>query len=331
MVKQIQPSQKLRDQIMKNRKDLKEISLNSYITSLRSLYKQMNPDNDLKEQLSTDFLKDKTKILQAIKDKVINTRKNILTAILVALSSESKKDDKLLDGYQIYLKELSAEYGKFLEKQEKTPTQEANWISHQDYIKIINKLLEEIKPLVKKDKLKRSEYVLLQKYVVLSLYEQFSFRNDFAMMKVLSTKEYEDLSDDVRKSNNYLLRDKDKFVIKLNAFKNVSRIGVKSFDVSPKLAKILKIWFIFNRSGFVLTLGNGIQGLTPNGITKLLGSIFKQYAGGKSIGSSLLRHITISNALEGMPSIEEENKKKADIEQKFMHSSKMNELYRKLN
>ena len=91
MVKHIQPSEILRKQIMASRKDLKEISLNSYITALRSLFKRLNPGDDLKQQLDTTFLKNKKKIMSDIDDKPINSKKNILTSILVALSSEPNK------------------------------------------------------------------------------------------------------------------------------------------------------------------------------------------------------------------------------------------------
>jgi site-specific recombinase XerD len=321
---------------MASRKDLKEISLNSYITALRSLFKRLNPGDDLKQQLDTTFLKNKKKIMSDIDDKPINSKKNILTSILVALSSEPNKDEKLLDSYQITLKELSTEYGKFLEKQEKTPTQEANWITYDKFIEVINELLDEVKKqgLVKKDKLTRAQYTLLQKYVVLSLYQTYSFRNDFAMMKVVSPKEYNDLELDIKNDNNYMIRDltgtNNKFTIKLNAFKNVKRIGSKSYDVPEKLAKILKLFFKFNKSGFVLTLNNARDGLSANGITKLLNSIFSKYANGRKISSSLLRHISISEKLKDEPTLLEKKAEDKKTEDLFQHSSKMNDLYRKV-
>jgi hypothetical protein len=329
----IQPSQKLRDAIMKDRKDLKEISLNSYITSLRSLYKTLNPDTFMDTQLSTDFLKDKKKIMDTIKDRKITSKKNILTSIIVALSSDTKKDDKLLEFYQEELKKLSIKYSSFLESQSKTETQEANWITYDEFIEVINKLLTEVKSegIHKKEKLTRSEFNVLQRYVILSFYQVFHFRNDVANMKVITKENYDKLEEDKRLNNNYFVKDNKKYIIKLNQFKNVKRIGPKSFDVPEKLGKISKLWLRHNTSGFLFTMNNGRDPLSANGITKLLNSIFKKYADGKSIGSSMLRHISISEKMKDQPTIKEKQEESKEIEDTFMHSKSMNDRYRKID
>ena len=333
MVKHIQPSETLRKQIMASRKDLKTISLNSYITALRSLYKRLNPDDDLKEQLDTTFLKNKKKIMADIDDKPINSKKNILTAVLVALSSEPNKDEKLLDSYQITLKELSAEYGKFLETQEKTEAQQKNWISYSTFIDVLNGLLDDVKKhgIQKKEKLTRAEYTILQKYVILSFYQTFPMRNDVADMAVITQKEYDDLKDDTRKSHNYFVKtDNNKFKMYLNQFKNVSRIGAKTFEIPDKLIKIVKLWLKHNKSGWLFTLGNARDPLNANNITKLLNSIFEK-ACNKKLSSSMLRHISISEKLKDEPTLLEkkiENEKTQDL---YMHSVSMHEKYRKIN
>ena len=79
----------------------------------------------------------------------------------------------------------------------------------------------------------------------------------------------------------------------LNVFKNVHRLGVKTIKIESKLQKLIKKWLKFNTSGWFLTLNNGIEPISPNGITKLLNSIFKKYANGKKISTSLLRHISV--------------------------------------
>tara|TARA_R110002167_G_scaffold365353_1_gene589742 strand:- start:463 stop:1464 length:1002 start_codon:yes stop_codon:yes gene_type:complete len=333
MVK-VQPSQKLRDAIMKDRKDLKEISLNSYITSLRSLYKTLNPDTFMDTQLSTDFLKDdKVEIMKHLKTRKITSSKNVLTAIIVGLSSDTKKDDKLLEYYQEQLKKLSGTYNKFLETQSRTPTQTKNWISFDEFIEVINKLLAEVKEegINKKEKLTRSEFNVLQRYTILSFYQVFPMRNDVANMRVISKTDYDKLEEKERLDNNYFVKDNKKYIIKLNQFKNVKRIGPKSFDVPEKLGKIVKLWLKHNTSGFLFTMNNMRDPLSPNGITKLLNSIFKKYADGKSIGSSMLRHISISEKMKNEPSIAEKKEESKEIEDKFMHSSSMHERYRKVD
>ena len=325
----VQDTSNLNNLIKKSRTTIKQISIKSYLTSLRSLYKRLNPEDDLKTELKTDFLKDKVKVMEDINKQKINTKKNILTSILVALSSNTQKDEKLIDFYQLKLKELNEKYISFLEKQEKTETQEKNWIDYNTFIKVINELLNTVKneDIQKKDKLTRAEYVLLQKYVILSFYQVYPLRNDVADMKVISQKEYDSLKD---KKNNYFVKDDKNYKIVLNAFKNVSRIGSKVFVLPLKLVKIVKLWLKHNTSGYLFTLNNGRDPLTPNGITKLLNSIFKKACDGKKISTSMLRHINISQKLKNEPTIQEKKTEEKKTEDVYMHSASMNQLYRKI-
>lgn len=329
-MKNIKPTTKLNNAIQKSRPTLKKNSLNLYLTSLRSLYKRLFGD-DGNEELSTTFLKDKKIIMKDIETHCINSKKNILTAILVALSSESKRDESLIDFYQLKLKELSEKYNNFLEMQEKTETQKKNWIEYDMFISVINELLEKIKKanFLKKPKLTRPEYVLFQKYVILSFYQVFPMRNDIADMKILNKSQYDDLDKDEKKQNNYFVKENNTFKIYLNAFKNVSRLGVKTFDIPEKLSKIVKVWLKYNKSGYLFTLGNGRDPLSPNGVTKLLNSIFMK-SFNKKISSSMLRHISISEKLKNEPTLLEKKKEEQKTEDVYMHSAGMNEKYRKI-
>jgi len=320
----------LSNAIQKARPQLKHNSLNLYVTSLRTLYKRLHGDD--KDEMTVDFLKDKKTVMKDIETHCINSKKNILTAVLVALSSEAKKDESLIEFYQLKLKELSEKYNSFLEKQEKTDTQKNNWIEYDTFIGVINGLLEKIKKgdFLKKIKLSRPEYVLLQKYVILSFYQVFPMRNDIADMKVLTKSKYDSIDKDEKNKNNYFVTEQKGFKIYLNAFKNVSRIGTKTFDIPEKLGKIVKIWLKYNKSGYLFTLGNGLSPLSPNGVTKLLNSIFLKACDGKKISSSMLRHISISEKLKNEPTLVEKKKEEQKTEDTYMHSSAMNEKYRKL-
>jgi hypothetical protein len=52
---------------------------------------------------------------------------------------------------------------------------------------------------------------------------------------------------------------------------------------------------------------------------------------GKTISTSLLRHIVISFMRASDPTIKEQEKKEKEIEEKFMHSGSMNQRYRKID
>jgi hypothetical protein len=286
------------------------------------------------DQLDSKFLHDFNKIetcLNEITNK--NTRKNRLTAILVALDSEEEPNKKLIDRYQTVLKTLMVDVNKQVNSQEKTETQKTNWITLDEIKKILNALLADIDKdkLWSKDKLSKSEYGLVQKYILLRFYVAHSVRNNVSDTKVLSQKQYDELKEDERLQNNYLIKDKNKYVFKLNKFKNVKRIGVKSIDIDDNVGKILTKWFKINTSGWFFTLNNGIQPLTSNGITKIMNSIFAEYANGKRVSTSMIRVIKITDEMKGEDTIKQKEAKEKKTEQDYQHSSKIQDQYRKID
>ena len=332
-----QPSEKLRKKIKKKRPDITESSINVYITALRMLYSQYVDGDEAKlsKQLKTKFLHDFSGIKKLLETcRTQNTCKTRVTAILVALDSETKKrDEKLLDKYQSYLKDIMVGVNKQIESQELTRKESANWIDFNDVKDVTNKILEKINKqgLWKKQKLSKSEYGLVQKYVLLRFYLAYPMRNNVADTKVVSLSEYRTMDDDERKGANYLIREGKKYIFKLNKFKNVKRIGAKSYDINPDISKLLTKWFKINDSEWMFTLNDGRTPLSSNGVTKVLNSIFSEFANGKKISTSMLRHIQISDDLKDEPTIAEKKSKAEKTEDKYQHSAGMNQTYRRIN
>jgi hypothetical protein len=330
-----QPSENLRKAIAKSRTELTESSIHNYITNLRMLSKKCNQDQT--KQLSSQFLKDFSKIKQCI-DEITNnnTKKNRLTAVLVALHSDDTPDTKLIDKYQALLKQIMVKVNEQINSQEKTKTQQDNWIDFDTVKKILNTMLTDINDagLWTKEKLSKTEYAMIQKYVLLRFYVANPIRNNVANCKVISQKEYDDLKD---KTENYLIKDKSgtagksHYKFMLNNFKNVKRLGVKVLTIDTALSKILTRWLRINQSGYFFTLNDKVTPITSNHVTKLLNSIFKKYAEGKKLSTSMLRHIQISNDLKDEPTIKQKEQKEQKIEDKYQHSANMNDTYRKID
>jgi hypothetical protein len=334
-----QPSLKLQKKIQKKRPEISESSLHTYITSLRMLYSQYvdMDETKLSRQLSTKFLHDFEgikKLLEECRSK--NTCKNRLTAILVALDAENKRrDEKLIDKYQALLKDVMVDVNNQIESQELTRKESKNWLDFDSVKDIANRLLEEInkRGLWKSydKKLSKSEYGLIQKYVLLRWYLAYPIRNNVADTRVVSQTEYDNLSESDREDNNYLIRDNGKYTFKLNKYKNVKRLGVKSYDINPQITKLLNKWLKINKSGYIFTLTDGRTPLSPNGITKVLQSIFSEFADGRKISTSMLRHIQISDDLKDEPTRAEQKEKARRIEDKYNHSADMNSKYRRVD
>ena len=317
----------IENNIILKRPNIKQSSLYTYMVSLKSLRKQIDKKTDMN---STDFLQNYDKVMESIKDMKITTKKNRITAILVALGSDTPINTDLIDKYQIKLKDLNDTYSAFLRTQKKTETQEKNWLNYDDLVSVYNNVMKNVKleKIITKKELTDKEFNLFQQLVILRTYLDFPLRNDFADMKVINATEYAELKAD--DDNNYLAifpKNKKKFI--LNDFKNKKIIGRKMLDITPSLNKVINQWLKYNTSRYYLVKTDRKTPMNPNNITKYLNKLFMKKTG-KKIGSSLIRHIVISKLTENEPTIEEEEKKEKEIETKFLHSKEMNKLYRKI-
>ena len=319
------------EKIKKARPNLKESSIKTYITSINKIKKKINDDSNV---TNLDFLKDIDKIIKVIDDEnKITNKKNLITSVLVLMQLDNKSNKKNIELLNEKLKKLSEEYLATLKEQKKTETQEKNWINYKDIIKIINTITKNIKEmkLSEKNELNNKEFDKLQQYLILRSYLSFQLRNDYADMKIIKKKEYDKINSKEKNLNNYLVifpNKQKKFYI--NNFKNVDSLGSKILDIDKKLNNIINLWLKFNKSGWYLVKKDRKNPMNPNNITKYLNKIFKNYADGKKISSSMLRHIIISHKLKNAPSLKEKEKQEEEVKKKFMHSDLMHNLYRKI-
>lgn len=303
---------------IKESRNIKDNSINLYINSIKNL-------GGVKELSNYDDI-----ILKISKYKN-TTQKNKLTAIIVVLKCLNK-DEKLIEKYSGKLKTMNEEYTDFLKEQKKTDVQKKNWIEYEDLIKLSNKIMSRIKleKIKNKQIITNKEYDMLQQLIIIRTYLEFPIRNNFANMKSLTIKEYNDLTDKEKNDNNYIVSNNNKRSFKINSFKNKKSFGNVNFDISKSLNTIITIWFKYNKSGYFLTQTDRKTPMSSNGITKFLNKIFmNEY--NKSVSTSMIRHILISHKNKDKQTIkekEEEDKKTSNV---FMHSNAVNEIYRKID
>lgn len=108
---------------IKETRNIKDTSIKTYISALNKLKKSIDP-NDKSELCDANFLKDFPKVMDAInKEKKITSKKNKLTAVLVALGCDETSNKELITKYGEKLKTMSEKYLSFLREQVKTETQ----------------------------------------------------------------------------------------------------------------------------------------------------------------------------------------------------------------
>ena len=127
--------------IRKSRPHLSDVSINQYLSSLRTL-NGGQPINDL------NFLNDFDGVMLALSKKKPTTIKNYANAAIVALTSVAA-DPALVNKYSDVRDDLSTQYSEFHATHQKTPKQEANWVDFGEYRSMVDGLREEVAGVLK--------------------------------------------------------------------------------------------------------------------------------------------------------------------------------------
>ncbi len=284
----------LKEDIAKSR-NIKEKSINAYLTSLKRIYREVIKKDDYDSNLfnsvgflKKDYFEDVMDFLNTLK---LPTRKNYIAAILVALTAVDK-DNEIINEYRNNLDSIANEYNDKINSKDKSEKLSSNWVSMGELHKIVNRYKRTIrdKKLESKKEFNNADMSLYQMYLVGSLYTLLPpVRNDFADMKVISFKDYNKLKD---KTNNYLvIVGKNKKFFNLGAYKTSDVYGVKIIQIPTLLNKIINKWLEHNTTGYFI-INKQKKPITDNSLTKLLYKTFSDT--GKKVGSTLIRHVYLS-------------------------------------
>jgi integrase len=269
-------------------KDLSESSIKLYLRNLEKL----NDDLPLK---NFNFLKNQDEILKKLEEYKENTKRGYLISITATLSAVKDKYKNLYDKYY----KLMIDFNNELKKkptEEMTETQSENWLSWEDITTKFKELENKVNMFINNKEISENQYNILLSYMILSLYFYNPPRRnlDYQLMNIV--KNYnESLPQDI----NYLDYDGNKFYF--NVFKTAKKEGQVVVDIKPELKEIINKYLKFHPLLKHKKLSKTTN--TPflvyynckpfdkvNSITRILNKIFD-----KKIGSSMLRHIYLSN------------------------------------
>lgn len=291
--------EKLMEEVKQSR-NVRDSSLSLYKRHLNKLAMDITG----KEYENQKFLKTKVdEIVKYLNDKTNSVRRNFAASIMVALSPTQKNSptDEYRKAYEVYAKLLTegqANYMNSKKDNKMNSKEEENWMDFNEVVSLRDNLLKRLKregiSLTTKD-ISKSNFDLLQQYVVLSLYTMLPpRRNEYATMKVINKKQYTELDNTELKNNNYLVN-----LSKVNKLFSYGSESVKSkiegvhttVNVPKDLNTVLNLWLHFNESENLLVTQQGGLGLTKNQLTLLLNRIFKP----KMVSTSMLRKIYLTN------------------------------------
>jgi len=277
--------------LAKARPDAKESTIKMYSSNLEKLKKMFDTDN-------YDFLDNINDVTEKLKHLHFTTIRNYLNAVIILLLALDKNKE-LIDEYT----ELRDKYNKQYEDNNATDKisekQKGNFVELSELKKMIESMEKEIndKNLKKADTLKPKDFVLIQTYILFNIYTRLPLRNDVASMILESKRNYNKITEDEKKENNYLIVEKSKMFFVLNQFKTNVKYKELNMDIPKDLEKLLKFYIKINniQYGDVLFKSTTGKPLTRNGLSQLLSKTSKTRMNGKSISTTMLRKIILSD------------------------------------
>lgn len=293
--------------------NLSDTSIKTYINSLKRINKSITGKDKIED---LEFIKDYDKVMNSLEKFQNHTQKNYLIPVHIIFAVLIKRgidvDSDLYEKYTNKLKELRLKIDLKYDENTKSMKQDENWVKHSEVIKLLRKLKKNAKPFMEKnyDELNISQLDILQQYLVWYLYSGKAFepvRNDFADMEIVKPN-------DTPTKPNYIIMSKiPQIVITEHKTTNMRKKMGKPPEIrisikDTELRKLLKEWIRINPTNYLLiSLKYNNEPMSPNGITKYLNKISKNHLN-KTIGSSLLRSIYISEKHKGIKTINEKIK-----------------------
>jgi len=272
----------IRETILSNRPNLSQSSIKTYMSNINKTAR----DIDRAIETTDDIIKFNKEILENLMTYRPNIRKTKLSAFIVALDQKEKTPKETADIIEDLRKQLyfdAEDTEKQEEKQKLTKTQEENYITWEEVMKVYESLKTEAEPLFKLENLNKKQFNKLQEFVLLSMYVLTPPRRslDYAQFKIRNP----DLEND-----NYMITKgkKKEATLIFNAYKNSKRLGKQEIKVSNALRNIINKWILKNPHEYLLVNNNGNKIEQPK-INLILNNIF-----GRNIGSSMLRHIFLT-------------------------------------
>jgi len=270
------------DEALSNRQ-LSENSKNLYKRNLLKL-------NDNKEIKNFNFLKNKDEVLTKIKDLKPTTQRSYIISICSIL----RDNTKMKKTYDEYFELLKSYNDTLRVNNEKSTTQEKNWITQEEVLKVHKTLKEDIEnSLSKKRKIDKQLFNKLLNHMILSLYTLIQPRRnkDYSLMRISSNM------DDT--NFNYLVIEKSHMKFILNNYKTEKKYHSVEIDIPDDLKQVILLYLKYHplklelknkefNIPFLVEDGKELKSSTE--ITKILNKIFD-----KKISSSMLRSIFLTS------------------------------------
>ena len=248
--------------------------------------------------INTDWFKNYDEVVESVKDKS-DTSKSTYYAAAAFLNNETVRGVKSNDPLHKGMMESNMEYKKQAESGEMSKTQKDNWIEYPKVVEFWNHLFEKAKIILDGEEvLKPVERNELNEFMALTLSAGIFFpprRSEWVEVKLMNYDPDED---------NYLDLPHNRFV--LNQHKEVRFFGTQTVEFPEEFRTILVKYIArmkmqsrltFDERVYLITNTEGNK-LTESSLAKMLHRVF-----GKSVSTTMLRHIYKSHTYGSVPSL----------------------------
>lgn len=271
-----------------NRPSISLNSIKSYSATLRGVAKKIGKDIEKPK----DVIDNVDDIIKSYDNTNYNSRKTHISALISFIDDGSEESKKPLEKLRKLLIADVNSYNDFVNSQQKSKTQDENWISWDSVIKRYQSFEKEVVPLwrLSGEELSKANYNKLKMFVLLSCYVLLAPRRslDYTAFKIRNINEAKD---------NYMKG--KKFIF--NNYKTAKTYGTNEVEISPKLYSIIKKWIAMNPSEYLITGNNDRhKAISAPQLTNMLNTFFD-----KRVSVNMLRHSFLTHIYKDMPDLKE--------------------------
>ena len=272
--------QNLKIALLKNKPDLSQSSIRTYLSSFTSIAKAI--DKNIK--FPCDFITHKKEIMDYLNTQKLSVKKSKLAG-LISVLKDKDADKETLDCIKEFSDDMYIsikEYNDLEEEQEMSEDQKANYMSWPDILKVYERLKKIAEHLMKLDKeqITPDYFDIIMHYVLLSCYVLIPPRRalDYTVFKIRN------FDDSEKSKDNYMVVSNRKGYFVFNSYKNSSKLGTQKIAIPNDLKNIILRWTKINDKDWLI-LSSRREKIQMNKINAMLQEIFK-----RKLGPSLLRH-----------------------------------------
>ena len=272
---------KLKDLIKKEKPNIRDITLDSYLKYLINLHKDIF---NSKEFTSFNWLNNYDKVMDSIKEKSYLTQRNILNAVIVALNAGKGKTE-VIDKYSNLRDNFNKQYLENVANG-KNKKQDDNMISRKEldeYINTYEKIIK-VKKCRSNKNMTPKELKEFQMFVILKFYQKYPLRADLATFKFINSE------DEKEDGENYYLWNKG--IILMNTYKTSKKYGNYTINLDKDINALFKCLIkkkTNKNNNYLITKING-EPMSKKEFSNLVIQFFKTNFN-KRIGVTLLRKI----------------------------------------